>query len=347
MKKYNNCKLKYSKSSSFYFDTKNSFFDQNNAFILKTKKQNLLYVSQPLRFKCKLCASALSKDADFNSHNVGYTFCDNCSHLNGMHEDTSCFVEELYIADNGTKYSDNYIDENYNKRTLDIYTPKVEFLIDNMIEKKPKILDIGCGSGYFVFASLLKNLEATGLDVNKSMVAFGNQQIYQHKKIQPLLFKDEKSFYETIIKSDADVISAIGVMEHLRDLEGFFDAFKKSNVKYLYYSVPMFSFSVILENVFDGVFPRQLSGGHTHLFTEKSLSKMHEILGVNSIAEWRFGTDIMDLYRSVLVNLEKNNVSDKMKSYLNSDFFVVIDKLQSELDKKHFCSEIHCLVSKF
>ena len=34
------------------------------------------------------------------------------------------------------------------------------------------------------------------------------------------------------------------------------------------------------------VFPRQLSGGHTHLYTEESILKMNEIIGIESIAEW-------------------------------------------------------------
>ena len=41
---------------------------------------------------------------------------------------------------------------------------------------------------------------------------------------------------------------------------------------YLFISVPTFSFSVFLENANQDIFPRQLSGGHTHLYTEESLN---------------------------------------------------------------------------
>ena len=34
----------------------------------------------------------------------------------------------------------------------------------------------------------------------------------------------------------------------------------------------MFSLSVFLENSFTNVFPRSLSGAHTHAYTEKSLA---------------------------------------------------------------------------
>ena len=108
----------------------------------------------------------------------------------------------------------------------------------------------------------------------------------------------------------------------------------------------MFSFSTILENVFNKVLPRHLSFGHTHLFTEKSIGVMHEIIDVTSIAEWRFGTDMMDLYRSLMVMLSNNHSTKKVIKYLNDGFAKNIDDLQSIIDRSGFCSEIHCVVKK-
>ena len=178
------------------------------------------------------------------------------------------------------------------------------------------------------------------------MVEFGNSQISQHSNQQPLLFVEENDFYEQIIDSNADIVSAIGVIEHLREPQKFFEAFQKSSAQYLYYSVPMFSLSVVLENVFKSVFPRQLSGGHTHLFTESSISKMNNLIGVTSIGEWRFGTDGMDLYRHLLTNLQANQSSQKMIDFLYSGFGEKIDEIQSIFDENHFCSEIHVIASK-
>jgi hypothetical protein len=126
----------------------------------------------------------------------------------------------------------------------------------------------------------------------------------------------------------------------------FFEAFRTSEAKYLYYSVPMFSLSVILENVINNVFPRQLSGAHTHLFTEQSLIKMHDLIGVQPLAQWRFGTDAMDLYRHLIVSLQANNSSIKTVDYLSSNLRELVDGLQSVLDRAHFCSEVHCVATK-
>lgn len=338
--------LKYSKSSAFYLNTKKDFFTANDDLLKKSINQNQLYSSQPKRVSCKVCQAPLPQTTDFHSHNVDYVFCEQCSHLNGKFDDTKSFIKKLYISEDGVEYSRNYIDDNFLQRTTDIYIPKVDFLLSSLPSKKYEILDVGCGSGYFVCASLLRNIAASGLDVSKKMVDFGNNQITHHLKKSPLTYASEEGFYDSIVKSNADVISVIGVIEHLREPHKFFTAFQNSKAKYLYYSVPMFSFSVALENVFKNVFPRQLSGGHTHLFTEESIKKMNQIIGVQSIAEWRFGTDAMDLYRHLIINLQANKCSEKMIDFLYAGFGKKIDDIQSIFDENRFCSEIHLIASK-
>jgi SAM-dependent methyltransferase len=337
---------KYSKSSDFYLSAKADFFSSNNELLKKAVENNRLYSHQPKRVCCKLCQSTLSENVDFLSHGVGYVFCEKCNHLNGIYDDSKSFVEHLYMLDSGKEYASNYLDENFEKRVVEVYLPKVDFLKTTLPPKLNKILDVGCGSGYFVHAALLRNLEPTGLDVSKTMVEFGNSQIQQILGSSPLYFVKENDFFEVIKNTDAEIVSAIGVIEHLREPHKFFEAFNKSKAQYLYYSVPMFSLSVALESVSKDVFPRQLSGGHTHLFTEESIVEMHRIMKVSSIGEWRFGTDIMDLYRHLIVKLQSNNVSQKMIDCLYDGFGAKIDELQNIFDLNHSCSEIHVVAVK-
>ena len=339
-------KKKYSKSSSFYLKTKRDFFDNNKKLLKKMLEHNLLYASQPKRRECKLCKSILPNKVDFHSHKIDYVFCSECNHLNGIYEDTKTFVKKLYVDDEGVDYANNYIDKNYIKRTKDIYLPKVDFLMSSIPDKKLNILDIGCGLGYFVMATLLRKISVHGIDVSKTMIKYGNNQIAHLTNKKPLSYVSENAFTEEIKKSKANIISAIGVIEHLREPHKFFDAFKKSNSNYLYYSVPMFSFSVILENIFKNVFPRQLSGGHTHLFTEKSLKKLNQLSGVKPISEWRFGTDAMDFFRDLTIELKINSASQRMIDYVYEGYGKRIDEIQSIFDKNHFCSEIHVVAEK-
>ena len=57
------------------------------------------------------------------------------------------------------------------------------------------------------------------------MIDFGNQQISHLLKESPLSHSTESDFFDLISTSDATVISAIGVIEHLRDPIAFFEAF--------------------------------------------------------------------------------------------------------------------------
>jgi SAM-dependent methyltransferase len=338
--------LKYSKSSSFYLNSKKDYFVNNDKLLSAELKRNELYSKQPKRKFCKLCETSLPNKVDFHSHGLDYIFCNNCSHLNGKFDDTKEFAEQIYIANEGSEYNFYYLNSNWNKRVSDIYTPKIDFLIKSINKNDLKILDVGCGCGYFVYAALEKNIRATGLDVSKSMVDFGNEVLSKKFKSSPLTLVDEQGFFDAIRNSSADVISAIGVIEHLREPQKFFDAFKKSNAHFLYYSVPMFSLSSALENIFQDVYPRQLSGGHTHLFTEESLQKMQKIIEVESIAEWRFGTDAMDLYRHLITMLAKNNSSQKLIDLIDNGLGTKLDEIQTIFDKNHFCSEIHCISKK-
>ncbi len=337
---------KYSKASTFYLSTKQDFFSSNKDFLKDAVLKNKLYSNQPKRSSCKLCQASLTKKIDFYSHGVEYVFCEKCSHLNGIYEDSQSFVEKIYIDESGKEYASNYLDINFDKRASEVYLPKVDFLLTILPNKINKLLDVGSGSGYFVYAALLRNIEAIGLDISKTMVEFGNSQIKQNLSSTPLIFSEENDFFELIKRTDANVVSAIGVIEHLREPYKFFEAFKQSKAEYLYYSVPMFSLSVFLENISGKVFPRQLSGGHTHLFTDESIIEMHKIMNVSSLGEWRFGTDIMDLYRHLVVNLQLNNVSQKMIDYLQNGLGENIDELQKVLDLNHFCSEIHIVAKK-
>jgi SAM-dependent methyltransferase len=240
-------------------------------------------------------------------------------------------------------YADLYVGTAFEDRVRDIYLPKVDFLIESLpVGSSHRLLDIGCGAGFFVDAALERGIEACGVDVNSSMVTFGNGEIARRRGQRPLTFVSGTQFLDHMAASEASVLSAIGVIEHLSDLDEFWEAFRSSGFEYLYLSVPMFSLSAIIENAFPKVAPRHLQGDHTHLFTDLSLEQMYKKLGVESVAEWRFGTDVMDLFRS-LVHTVSANGSQDLRADLVNRLAPCIDDMQAVLDRAHYCSEIHVL----
>jgi len=337
---------RYSKSSAFYLNMKRDFFGNNDALLEQAERQNTLYAAQPRRAHCKICEGAMPPHSDFGQHGVEYAFCMRCGHLNGLHEEAEEFVSKLYISDSGKDYAKNYLDEDFLNRINQIYLPKVDFLLDHLHSDGASLLDVGCGAGYFVYASIQRGISATGIDVGKAMIDYGNRQISHLAKDSPLTVCEERALFDAVRTTDAQIVSALGVIEHLREPHEFFHAFRESRARYLYYLVPMFSLSVVLENVFPNVFPRVLSGGHTHLFTDSSVRKMNEIISVTPIAEWRFGTDIMDLYRSIVTTALGNGASTAVREQLDAGFGMKIDELQAVMDQNHFCSELHLLAEK-
>ena len=303
--------VKHSKSSAFYMTHKNKYFYKNKELYCQQKKINTVYLDQPVRLHCKLCDTLLPDEVDFSSHSVGYKFCTCCGHINGEKNDTENFVNDVYKDNVNIKYSSNYVDDDYVTRVKDIYTPKIDFMIDSIGHSDLSVLDVGCGGGHLVSALLNKGIDARGLDISKDMIAYGNKQINLLNDKDPLeSVRSEEDLIRAVEMTEHNIITSIGLIEHLRNPRRFLEVVKNSKAEYLFACVPMFSLSVYIENVFKSIYPRNLSGGHTHLFTNDSLKWMYDHFELDPISEWRFGSDIMDLFRSILVTVKDDNASD-------------------------------------
>lgn len=325
---------------------KSSFYNENDVLLKERVRANAIYNQQPIRKNCKMCGKPLDGMNHFKSHEVLYYFCDNCHHLNGGHEETADFCEHIYVEeDYGKEYLENEIIA-FHERTQNIYIPKVDFLLKSLREDGTKdeeihILDIGAGSGYFVNAGIMRKLDINGIEVSDKQVKFGNYMIGMEK----LSVVSVTETAECISKTTCNVVSLIGVLEHLIDFKSILKAIKENKyIQYMFFSVPLFSCSCIFEAVFQEGFNRHLGGAHTHLFTLDSIDYMNREYGFQEIARWQFGTDIMDLYRLLSVSLGGNN--SFLKDVLDEKFLACADEFQFILDKNDFCSEVHMLVKK-
>lgn len=342
-------KLKFGKSFKDVDKIKSNFFSQNFELLSAQNKINKLYRKQPKRKYCKACEKKLV-GFYFINHKTKYIQCRNCSHINGQHQDTEKFSNKIYI-DEEVSYSKGYYEktiQDFKLRQKKIYDPKVEFLKSSFKKhSKIRVLDIGAGSGYFVSSLIDKKFkDAVGIEVSKNQIDFG-------KKIFKSISKDpnkiKNSSYESLKKevedTDFECVSLIGVLEHLVDMSDLMKLIKKNKkIKFIYVLVPMFSLICTIENVFTNVFNRHLGSGHTHLFTEKSLKKFFYRFGFKEHSSWWFGTDMHDLFRSLMF-LTKNK---KYKPLEDMTFNIknLIDGLQLELDKKKLCSEVHMVLQR-
>lgn len=339
---------RYSKPSGPLLSLKQNFFDENDALLEKGQEINRIYIQQPKRDRCKNCDNRL-EDGNFSKQEITYSFCLKCGHLNGLHQDTVDFCSFVYTNAGGASYSDNYSSKNkiaYLQRVKDIYMPKATFLRDSLSElgESPNFLtysDFGAGAGYFV--SALTNISirnVAGYEVSDSQVNLGNSMMQQE-------LLNRHSLDETVnlaASVHSDIVSMIGVLEHLQNPREILDALKNNkNVRFLYISVPMFSPCVFFEMVFPVVMQRHLSSGHTHLYTEGSLQWLAKEFDMQQVAAWWFGTDMVDLFRCITVQLNKQVETKKMVADWTKMFAPLIDVMQAEIDKKHLSSEVHML----
>ena len=331
--------VKYSKSYNNLLSIKKDFYSENKNNLKSIIKINSKYIKQPKRNFCKNCEAKIQKKLFFQ-FKVNYTICEKCGHLNGLNEDTKKFVNWLYAGNKGSNFKKNYLND-FNKRVLNIYLPKVDFL-KKVIKSKINLLDIGSGGGHFLKALELKRVKAIGYEPNKSLVELGNKKLKKNKLIN---LKLEDTYQKVLKDRNSNVLSMIGVLEHLDKPNRMLNFFKQSKIKYLYICVPLFSLSVLLENSFKNIFPRQLSAGHTHLYTKNSLSFLAKKNNLKIIGEWWFGADFPDLYRSLL-NSSSNYDVKKYKRLVDKNLYSVVNELQNVLDKNKICSEVHMIFKK-
>lgn len=341
-----NTKKKYSKPFGKLNSLKTSFFENNDGMLAMADKMADVLLMQPKRTTCKICGEKLTAPL-YKSHRIGYIECENCGHLNSECIDTDDFASKVYVEDDYSKNYSTADKEGYIRRRDMIYVPKAEYLLnclkdDGLAAADIDNLDIGAGCGYFVSALRSLGIKSCGIEVSDSEVAFGNA-MSEEPCLTHIGLTDSINY---IKETTANVISAIGVLEHLTHLEENLDAIKNNpNIKYVFASVPMFSFSSCFEAAFQDCYNRHTGGTHTHLFSNESIAKMASDIGFEVAYEWRFGSDINDLYRFLMVSVQKNG-NEEFARYFSDKFIPVMDDLQKVLDKSEFSSELHFILKR-
>lgn len=330
----------YSKSFKDILKIKESFIIENKKNLKEYLKIVKHYKNGPKRTKCKNCKKNISESSIlFISFEIKFYLCKNCNHINGEFEDDKKFTSWLYKADNGKNYGKTYLSD-YKKRVENIYVPKVNFL-KKVIKNKITLMDVGAGAGHFLKALEINKIQASGIEPNKALVGIGNTRLKKNK----LALSSMNDIYK-IIKNNKkhNVLSLLGVLEHLEDPNKLISTFYKSKFKYLYLMLPLFSISSFFENNYTNVFPRVLGGPHTHCYSKKSLQYMFKKHNLKTVGSWWFGSDMFDLYRMIMVS-GKNTNKNYQKDF-NSKFGKMIDDLQQVVDRHEECNEVHLILKK-
>ncbi len=344
--------IRHGKSSDGLLKHKTAMFDSNASLLRRNDDIAAVYLRQPERSACKNCAAELPSEPTFVSHGVGYKVCPTCGHLNGAHEETEAFCDYLYIGDDGKAYAQAYAAQSeaqYQSRVQDIYLPKAAFLAEALAGRgvdfrSCAVADIGAGSGYFVAALAAHGFgQVEGHEVSADQVALGNRMIAG----APLRRFAAADTARTLATLQTGIVSLIGVLEHLQSPRAALAAIRDNpQIEYLYLSVPLFSPSVAIEAAFPAVFNRHLGGAHTHLYSERSIRHFSAEFGFEAVAEWWFGLDMTDLFRSLYVTLAGEPRTAALAEFAAATLGRNVDALQLPLDSAGCASEVHMLLRK-
>ncbi len=342
----------YGKSVGEIIKIKSDFFEKNEDMLKLSSHQADALLLQPKRKNCKICHEPIGEEAGmeplYTSQRMRYYQCPVCSHLNSEHEDNEDFASRVYISDN---YLANYSEDDkikYANRRDTIYIPKARFLIDSLakdgLQKKDiRLLDDGAGSGYFV--SALHELgvdQVDGIEISEPQVQFANTMNGEDILTQV----DAPDIADIIGKANVNVVTFIGVLEHITNLDEILSAIKANrHIQYVYFSVPMFSMSCFFEAAHQNCYNRHAGGTHSHLFTDRSIRYMADTIGFEEYAVWKFGSDMMDLYRMICVCLDQNG-EHKLRETFGERFLPMIDELQEVMDRHEEASEIHMIIKR-
>lgn len=335
----------FGKSVHDILGSKQSFFLQNRQKLEKAERDAAVYGAQPPRLNCKICSHRLPNEPAFIKLGIGYSYCEACGHLNGIHEDTGAFCEYLYVREDGTEYAQNYVTatpESMLERVEKIYRPKADFALTHIpvAPKDIEIVDFGCGAGYLLEAFRTRGVaRLRGHEPSQALQDQADMMLGPGVVRQSQL----ESIIDVVAAERGTLACMVGFIEHVQDPVGLLDALKAAGgFEYLLITFPLASPSVAIEAVFPQIFPRHLSGGHTHLFTRDSIGRLEERIGLERKAEWWFGTDVFDLFRSVAVSLESMGAATLVEEWTRS-MLPVVDEMQLALDRHKDSSQVHML----
>jgi 2-polyprenyl-3-methyl-5-hydroxy-6-metoxy-1,4-benzoquinol methylase len=156
------------------------------------------------------------------------------------------------------------------------YFERWEFkkVLDFIPFKNAKILDIGCGEGYFLKLAKEKGFEAFGIDFNEKAIEIAKEK-FGLKNVYPYTIEE---FIEKFPNEKFDIICFFQLLEHLDDPLKFMKNIKKilKENGYIAFSLPnpkRFSLYFNLREPWD--FPPH----HLTRWDEKSINKLLNITG--------------------------------------------------------------------
>ncbi len=277
---------------------------------------------------CPICDSTDNKIL-FNRFNINIVQCENCT----------CGYPEIFPVNTADVYSD----AEYLPIAQSDYLENVEYRKERFGKERLKllaslypktleecsILDVGCGTGWFLELAQEQGCQVFGQELGKDLAGFTSQrlgiQVWQGN-------------LDTIKNNQFDIITLFDVIEHVpnpkRVVNSIFRLLKKGGIALFFTpNLDSYGFKILKENS-SLVMPVE----HLFYFTPKSIKLLVETSGFSVEYFTTKGMDIPDIYSYYRDELNKEEVAQFLKNNAN--------ELQAMIDKSGCANHMRIAVRK-
>ncbi|WP_159436137.1 class I SAM-dependent methyltransferase [Anaerosalibacter sp. Marseille-P3206] len=301
---------------------------------IKSSREELYFKELESLDKCPICNNAVENcEFQLKIYNADYVKCTNCNHVFIKRRPSKEKIQEFYKND--SIYQSTYADvDTIMNRVKEVAIPKVEFITklykERFGERCPKILDIGAGSGHFVYACRKLGFEADGIEIS----TYGRKFAKQNFNVN-LLDGDFVKDYNRL--EGYDIITFWGVIEHVTNPLEMLVAARKTlgnNKGLIVAEVPRWeSISTCIQSQTPNTIIRHLDPlGHINCFSDMSIATSFVKSGLDIIGAWYFGMDAFELVNQLNYYMEDNQ--------LISQFQKFVPKLQEQCDLSRLSDEM-------
>lgn len=286
------------------------FFEEIFNYRKKIYKAQKIRIKKKKSFKCNLCGSKKGKTFLTWKQKYELISCTKCNSVspNINFKNESKFIESVYNDKIYTKKAFEAIFKNYQYRKKKFGKERYDYCIKRLgLNTKDKILDLGCGFGYFINYLKSKKIYAKGIEPSKNITEYCKSKLKLNVTSDKL--ENEKNNYYNLI-------TLFDVLEHLKDPCTYFKTINKKLKKNGFcvaYTPNIHSFSYALMGSNQNT---MLPFEHLCFFNEKSLKYLAQKSGFKITKIETYGFDVMD-YMLLKEFQDKFEYTKKFKEFIN------------------------------
>lgn len=287
---------------------------------------------------CAVCGADTSnaRPALLDVHGADYVECASCSHRFVAARPSKAALDKFYAE--STEYQRTYADPaTLELRVAQVATPKVDWIVQTFearFGRKPsRILDVGAGSGHFVYACRKAGFHADGVEISASGSAFAKANFGVDMIDLDFLERSGEL-------GEYDIITFWGVIEHVPFPKRFLETASKlarrvtSGEALVVAEVPRWHGlgTAVQSQTRDTVIRHLDPVGHINVFSDSSLMSAFDGAELDVCAAWYFGMDAYEL----IVQLEQLTGSENAGVQARA----MIPHLQAALDGARLSDEV-------